>query len=96
MRYISAQFETILTNNLYLENARKANTMAKLLLEKISNFKEIKITQKTEIELKAIAYDVLAQIEQGQANLRAINQELANRSAKAKLDKVAEDAKPTV
>jgi len=54
------------------------------------------ITQKTEIELKAIAYDVLAQIEQGQANLRAINQELANRSAKAKLDKVAEDAKPTV
>ncbi len=32
------------------------------------------------VELKAIAFDVLAGIEQGQNNLRVINQELANRA----------------
>ncbi|MDD5570161.1 MAG: low specificity L-threonine aldolase [Bacteroidales bacterium] len=48
MRYIAVQYETILSNNLWHENAKKANAMAKLLFEKIKDFKEIKVTQKVE------------------------------------------------
>ena len=48
------------------------------------------ITQKTVTELKALAFDFLVQIEQGQNNLRAINAEIAKRNAP-----VAEDAKST-
>ncbi|MFA6924218.1 MAG: low specificity L-threonine aldolase [Bacteroidales bacterium] len=48
MRYIAVQYETILKNNLWYENAKKANAMAELLFEKIKDFKEIKVTQKVE------------------------------------------------
>ena len=41
----------------------------------------------TVAELKVFAYDC-------RNNLNVVEQELANRLAKAKLDKVAEDAKP--
>lgn len=40
------------------------------------------ITQKTEVELKALAYDLLVQIEQSQMNIRTINEELKKRSVK--------------
>lgn len=36
----------------------------------------------TETELKAMAYDNLATIEQAQANIKAINQELSERAKK--------------
>ena len=36
----------------------------------------------SEVELKALVYDNIAQIEKNQANIKIINQELANRGKK--------------
>lgn len=49
MRYISAQFSALLSDDLWLNNARHANKMAKLLENEIKNIPEIKITQPVEI-----------------------------------------------
>lgn len=48
MRFISAQFEALLSNNLWLKNAKHSNEMAKLLYLKIKNIPNLKITQKVE------------------------------------------------
>jgi len=48
MRYISAQFEAFLSNDLWLKNAKHANNMAKLLGDNLKNIPEIKVTQKVE------------------------------------------------
>lgn len=45
MRYIAAQFEAYLTDDLWKQNAQQANAMARLLAQKVSEIKEIKITQ---------------------------------------------------
>lgn len=45
MRYISAQFAALLSNDLWRKNAQHANNMAKLLKEKLKDIPEIKITQ---------------------------------------------------
>ncbi|KON98553.1 threonine aldolase [Aneurinibacillus migulanus] len=52
MRFIAAQFEALLSNDLWLRNARNANDMAKFLAGKIENIPEIKITQ--EVEANAV------------------------------------------
>lgn len=41
---------------------------------------EKKLSDLTVVELKSLAYDQLAIIENTQANLRALNQEIANRA----------------
>ena len=48
MRYISAQFEAFLSNDLWLKNAKHANDMAKLLADNLKSIPEIKVTQKVE------------------------------------------------
>lgn len=48
MRFISAQFERYLTDNLWFENAKHSNDMAQLLAEKIKDIPQIQITQKVE------------------------------------------------
>ncbi|GFR34241.1 threonine aldolase family protein [Thermobrachium celere] len=48
MRYISAQFEALLTDDLYLKNARHANEMAKYLEERLKEIPIVRITQKVE------------------------------------------------
>jgi threonine aldolase len=48
MRYISAQFETYLTKDVWRTNAMHANKMAQLLYEKTSSIPGIKITQKVQ------------------------------------------------
>ena len=48
MRFISAQFSTYLTDDLWFKTAKKANEMAKLLADKASKVKNIEITQKVE------------------------------------------------
>ncbi len=45
MRFISAQFSALLTNDLWIKNASHANNMAKLLEKEIKSIPEIKITQ---------------------------------------------------
>jgi len=45
MRYISAQFDRYLTDDLWKKNATHANRMAKKLAEAVSQFPELKITQ---------------------------------------------------
>jgi len=45
MRFISCQFETYLSNNLWLKNARNANKMARLLYSNIKDIPILKITQ---------------------------------------------------
>jgi threonine aldolase len=59
MRFISAQFEALLTNDLWLENARHANEMAQLLRQEISRIPQIKIVHEVE------ANGVFAQIPRG-------------------------------
>ncbi|MEZ0537743.1 low specificity L-threonine aldolase [Caldicellulosiruptoraceae bacterium PP1] len=48
MRYISAQFEALLADNLWFENAKHANNMAKYLESKLKEIEGIIITQKVE------------------------------------------------
>ncbi len=48
MRYLSAQFPVYFENNLWLENARNANQMAKKLAEALQQFPGIRVTQKVE------------------------------------------------
>ena len=48
MRFISAQFERYLTDDLWKVNAEHANKMALLLYEELSGLPEIEITQKVE------------------------------------------------
>lgn len=48
MRFISAQFEALLTNELWRENAEHANRMAQLLANELRKIPPIKITQKVE------------------------------------------------
>ena len=45
MRYISAQFDRYLTDNLWKKNALQANQMAQKLAKAISQFPELKLTQ---------------------------------------------------
>jgi len=48
MRYIAAQFTTLLSNELWLRNAQHANTMAQLLYQELKDIPELQITQKVE------------------------------------------------
>lgn len=48
MRFMSVQFEALLSGNLWRESAHHANKMAKLLAAKIADIPQIKITQKVE------------------------------------------------
>jgi threonine aldolase len=48
MRFISAQFETLFTDDLWLQNARHANRMAQLLKREISKIPQVKIIYNVE------------------------------------------------
>ncbi len=48
MRFISAQFEVFLSNDLWLQNAKHANKMTQLLYKELKDVPQIKITQKVE------------------------------------------------
>jgi len=48
MRYLSVQFDALLTNDLWLKNATHANKMAKLLYDNVKNIPGVKITQKVQ------------------------------------------------
>lgn len=48
MRFISAQFETLLANDLWRRNAEHANRMAKVLARELEKIPQIKITQNVE------------------------------------------------
>lgn len=48
MRFIAAQFETFLSNDLWRRNAKHSNSMAQYLKEQLSGIPEVKITQKVE------------------------------------------------
>lgn len=52
MRFVSAQFEALFFNGLWLENANHANQMAHLLAEKIKGIPQVKITQ--EVQANAV------------------------------------------
>jgi threonine aldolase len=48
MRFISAQFDALLTGNLWLKNAQHANRMARLLEEQLGEISQVKIIYKVE------------------------------------------------
>jgi len=48
MRYIAAQFEALLTDNLWLKNAKWANRMAQMLAEQVNGIPGIYITQRVD------------------------------------------------
>jgi threonine aldolase len=45
MRFISAQFEGLLEHDLWIENGRRANAMAQLLLQAVQNLPHVEIVQ---------------------------------------------------
>jgi threonine aldolase len=49
MRFISAQFDALLKNDLYLRNARHANRMATVLADALVKIPNIRITQKVQV-----------------------------------------------
>ncbi|RLB37865.1 MAG: threonine aldolase [Deltaproteobacteria bacterium] len=49
MRFIAVQFETLLSDELWLENARHANEMARLLANEIKDIPGVEITQSVDI-----------------------------------------------
>jgi len=49
MRFISCQFDAFFSNNLWLENARHANEMAKLLYNNIKDIPDLKVTQSVDV-----------------------------------------------
>jgi threonine aldolase len=48
MRFVSAQFEALLSNDLWRQNALHANRMAQLLAQELEKIPQIEITQKVE------------------------------------------------
>jgi threonine aldolase len=48
MRFVSAQFEALLSNDLWRQNALHANRMARLLAQELEKVPQIEITQKVE------------------------------------------------
>lgn len=52
-------------------------------MEQTNQNNQINLSQVSDVQLKAFAYDELGKIEMAQANLRLINQELANRAKAA-------------
>jgi threonine aldolase len=48
MRFISAQFEALLSNDLWRQNAQHANRMAQLLARELAKIPQIKLTQRVE------------------------------------------------
>lgn len=48
MRFVSAQFEAYLANDLWKKNAAHANIMAKMLYKEVSKIKGVQVTQKVE------------------------------------------------
>ena len=48
MRFISAQFEALLSNDLWRQNAEHANRMAQLLASELGKIPQVRITQKVE------------------------------------------------
>jgi threonine aldolase len=48
MRFISAQFEEMLSNDLWFKNAHHSNKMAKKIADEVKKILKIKITQKVE------------------------------------------------
>ena len=48
MRFVSAQLEAYISNDVWLRNARNANTMAKLLSEGLAKFPDIKLAYTTQ------------------------------------------------
>lgn len=59
LRYISAQFLALLTDGLWLENARRANEAAQFLAGEISKIPGVKITRK--VESNAVFAEIPAQ-----------------------------------
>ena len=49
MRFISAQFDALLSNDLWLKNAKHANKMAQILYNEIKSIPQIKVTQKVQV-----------------------------------------------
>ncbi|MGV3488192.1 MAG: threonine aldolase family protein, partial [Tuberibacillus sp.] len=66
MRFIAAQFEALLTDRLWYENASNANRMAKLLAEELEQIPGIRITQKVEANaiFAAIPKTVIAKLQE--------------------------------
>lgn len=48
MRFIAAQFDALLTNDLWLQNAKHSNAMAQKLYKAVQDIDRIKVTQKVE------------------------------------------------
>lgn len=52
---------------------------------------QVQISQLSDIQLKALAYDELGKLELAQNNIRAINQELASRNRQNDVNKLVDN-----
>ncbi len=51
MRFLSVQMEALFTDNLWLKNAKSANSMAAVLAESLEQIPEIKITREVQTNM---------------------------------------------
>ena len=49
MRFLAAQFDALLTNQLWLRNAQHANSMARLLADRVKELPQVRITQPVQV-----------------------------------------------
>jgi threonine aldolase len=65
MRFISVQFEALLTNDLWLKNAKHANDMATLLYNEVKNIPQVTVTQKVQINavFASLPSDIIKKIQ---------------------------------
>jgi threonine aldolase len=65
MRFLSAQFEALFKDNLWLENARHSNRMAQLLKRELSKIPQVKIVYEVEANgvFAQIPHEAIAKIQ---------------------------------
>lgn len=66
MRYISAQFEALLNDDLWRKNAEQANRMASLLAEQLRDIPQIRLTQEVEanVVFASLPMDVIKRLQE--------------------------------
>ncbi len=94
MRFISAQFEALLADDLWRQNAEHANQMAQLLASELSKIRQIKITQKVEANgVFALVPEKYVQVLQKQYFFYVWNEETSEVRFMTSFDTTEEDIK---
>jgi threonine aldolase len=80
MRFISAQFEALLSNGLWEENATHANKMAQLLYDKVKDIPQIRLTQKVQANavFAVLPKKILTKLNRWMCSFNTSNEDVMN------------------